>query len=121
MTHEPVIKGKTYILILKLFFNLNNPLRSPPKNKLASIAENNGEMIHDKTIPLTPPIYGKDSFFSYHITHSGPFNANVIPIIEPTQECVVDTGISYFDAIKSQEPTEKQTHIQPYIKTYGSS
>ena len=30
----------------------------------------------------------------YHITQSLPLIAQVIPIIPPTQECVVDTGIS---------------------------
>ena len=87
---------------------------------LAIIAEKAGEIIHDKIIPETPPTYGNKSVSSYQLTHLTPFNAIVIPIIPPTQECVVETGISYLDAINNHIKTDKQTHIQPYIKGPGS-
>ena len=76
------------------------------------VAENRGDITQDNIIPLTPPTYGNVSLVSYHITHCAPFNAIVIPIIPPTHECVVETGISYFDAKNNQAPTEnKPTYI----------
>ena len=72
-------------------------------------------------IPLTPPIYGNESFGSYQVTQLGPFKTIVIPIIPPTHECVVETGISYIDAINNHIATDKQTHIHPYINAPGSS
>ena len=48
----------------------------------------------DNTIPLTPPINGNVSVVLYHITQSLPTMAIVIPIIPPTHEWVVETGIS---------------------------
>ena len=45
-----------------------------------------GDKNHDKTIPPTPPTYGKVSTALYQITQSVPFKAIAIPIIPPTQE-----------------------------------
>ena len=58
------------------------------------IAENIGDKNHDNTIPDTPPINGNVSVSLYHITQLYPPVTIVIPIIPPTHECVVDTGIS---------------------------
>ena len=57
-------------------------------------AENIGYKNHDMTIPDTPPTHGKESVALYQITQLLPPVTIVIPIIPPTQECVVETGIS---------------------------
>ena len=48
--------------------------------------ENKGEIIHDNTIPLTPPTKGKVSVCLYQMIQLGPFSENTIPIIPPTHE-----------------------------------
>ena len=49
----------------------------------------------------TPLTYGKVSAFFVQTTQLLPRATIVIPIIPPTQECVVDTGIPKLDAAAS--------------------
>ena len=114
---EPIITGNKTPVRLKLSLLLSTKARMVPYIPAAMAAEKTGETIHEATIPETPPTYGKVSFGSYHMTQSAPLSAIVIPIIPPTQECVVDTGISYLEARNSHIPTETHTHIEPYINT----
>jgi len=68
----------------------------------------------------TPLTYGKSVDFFVQMTQSDPRATMVIPIIPPTQECVVETGISKAEATTSQMETAKITQRQPYIKRPGS-
>ena len=43
-----------------------------------------------------------------------------MPIMPPTQECVVETGISKYDANINQILVAANTHMQPYIIIAGS-
>merc|ERR1719183_3349310 len=45
----------------------------------------------------------------------------VIPMMPPTHECVVETGISRYDASKSQMPTARITHVMPHMSRPGLS
>ena len=64
------------------------------KTVAAIKAENIGDKNQDKTIPPTPPTNGNVSNGLYQITQLLPPNAIAIPTIPPTQEWVVETGIS---------------------------
>ena len=55
------------------------------------------------------------------MTQRLPLAIMVIPIMPPTQECVVLTGISNHEAIINQKPTEIVTHVMPYINNPGLS
>jgi len=130
LKNDKMYKGKPYIRILcekevlPIFVSLMTGTFKIPKkikylidiyNDEDIIADNTGDINHEITIPETPPIYGNVSFSTYQITQSVPLIAIVIPIIPPIQECVVDTGISKYDAVNNQDATEKHTHIEPYI------
>merc|ERR1712185_456012 len=45
----------------------------------------------------------------------------VMPTMPPTHECVVDTGISKYDASSSQMPTARITHVMPHMSKPGLS
>merc|ERR1719454_1155446 len=45
----------------------------------------------------------------------------VMPTMPPTHECVVETGISRYDASSSQMPTAMITHVMPYMSRPGLS
>ena len=87
--------GKNIDIRLFEYGFLNTNFLTVVNNKLDNIPDNTGDNTHEITIPETPPTYGKLSTYLYQITQSGPDIAIVIPIIPPTQECVVETGNSY--------------------------
>jgi hypothetical protein len=79
-------------------------------------------MNHDSTTPKNPPGSGLSSVGSlYQTTESDPLNAIAMPIIPPTQEWVVDTGISNLLAVISHVPTDISTHKHPHINKAGLS
>ena len=85
-----------------------------------------GERTHETTIALTPLTHGKlskvhSSTGSFQTTHSEPRAIMVIPMMPPTHECVVETGISRYDASSSQMPTAMMTHVMPYMSRPGLS
>lgn len=55
-----------------------------------------------------------------HTTQSEPLSTMVMPIMPPTHECVVETGISRKVASSSQKPTAPTTARKPYMSMPGS-
>lgn len=95
-------------------------VRKATKKQKAKPPEIIGERSQEMMTATTPLTYGKSSDFFVQITHSDPRATIVIPIIPPTHECVVETGISKAEATTSQMETAKMTQRQPYIKRPGS-
>ena len=81
--------------------------RTVPKSNTANNPDRTGEKTHERTMPTTPD--GMCSFSMsvslYHVTQEEPRRTIVIPIMPPTHEWVVDTGISAQLAKNSQKPT----------------
>ena len=90
---RPIRIGYTKFSLFESKLFLNTKSLVNPNTNLAINPENIIDK-NDNTIPLTPPIYGNVSTVLYQITHCEPFKVIAIPIIPPTQLCVVDTNIS---------------------------
>jgi hypothetical protein len=89
-------------------------------NANAKTPETIGDKSHETTIAETPLTYGNSSFFVDQMTHFWPLVTMVIPIMPPTHECVVETGISRYEAKINQIEVAAKTHMQPYINNAGS-
>jgi hypothetical protein len=55
------------------------------------------------------------------ITEFAPRSAMVMPIMPPTHECVVETGISHLVARMSHTAVAMSTHMQPHMSRGGLS
>ena len=93
---------------MKEFCDRRTTQRTTPKRATAKRPERRGEKIHDSTMPVMPPgryfaLSGSGSL--YHVTQAGPLEAMAMPTRPPTQEWVVETGISNLVAMRSQMPT----------------
>ena len=89
-------------------------------NANAKQPETIGDKSHETTIAVTPLTYGNSVLFSVQMTHFWPLVTMVIPTMPPTHECVVETGISRYEAKSNQIEVAAKTHMQPYIKIAGS-
>ena len=81
----------------------------------------NGDINHEAIMDETPLIKGNLLVDLFHVTQLTPRDAIVIPIIPPTQLCVVLTGISRCDANINHTDMDARTHIHPYMSMAGSS
>jgi len=97
--------------------------RTKKKSEAAKMPESRGEMNHERTTPKKPPGSGLSGGLGsfHHVTDWPPREAMAMPIIPPTHECVVDTGISRRHAVTSQRETEKMVQKQPYMRSGGLS
>jgi hypothetical protein len=86
-----------------------------PKSTTLNVQARTGDIIHERMIPLRPPMNGNDDVDRYHTTASQPALATDIPTMAPTAEWVVDTGSPYMVAASSQIPAVKSTTNIPYI------
>jgi len=68
--------------------------RTAKNNEEAKSPEIIGESNHETIMATTPLTYGNWLDFAIHVTQLDPLATIVIPIMPPTHECVVDTGIS---------------------------
>ena len=88
---------------MKEFCDRRTTQRTTPKRATAKRPERRGEKTHDSTMPVMPPgryfaLSGSGSL--YHVTQAGPLEAMAMPTRPPTQEWVVETGISNLVAMR---------------------
>ena len=96
-------------------------VRMPAKRMSATVPEAIGERNHEMTTPAKPLVKGKSVVGLVQMTASLPRVAIAMPIMPPTHEWVVETGISSLVARRSQMVTAKSTQRQPHMRRPGLS